>query len=155
VVLDAPELLPDGTPRGVRTLVYRVNVRKKVPRAVHHDLDPGCMRAIGYTRLIRNAMITRPYLTIPPAIRSQLLTLPDRGCFVTSPTPTGCQVNLGAYCRANPGLIGAILRQESGPDGLRTFVDTHDLLRAGHPIHPAIYSHHLFVAEVAHEMAGP
>jgi hypothetical protein len=153
-VLDAPELLRGGAPRGVRTVVYHVNVAGDVPRATHHSLDPGCMRAIGYTRLIGNAMVTKPYLTLPPEIRRQLLPIPNRGCFSTAsfPAPSGCAVNIQVFCRANRAGIASILRQERGPDGLHTFVETHDLLRAGHSVAPGIYSHHVFVAEVAREV---
>jgi hypothetical protein len=157
VVLDAPELLPNGAPGAARTIVYRVNVQgKSVPGAVHRDLDPGCMRAIGYTKLIRNAIVTHPYLTIPSTISRQLLPIPDRGYLTTTPASAlrGSQVNLGAFCHTNRAAISGILRQESGPDGLHAFVETHDLLRAAHGVSPSIYSHHVFVAEIAHEITG-
>jgi hypothetical protein len=154
VVLDAPELFHNS---GRNVIVYRVNVQnKRVSGAIHRDLNPTCMRAIGYTRLIRNAMLTRPSLMIPPAIRSQLLSIPNRGCFSTAPAArlSGCQVNLLDFCRDNRSAINAIIHQEQGRDGLHTFVEVNDLLRAGHPVSPGIYSHHIFVAEIAHEITS-
>jgi hypothetical protein len=153
VVLDAPELF--RVAGGPSVVVYRVNVKSKtVPGAIQHDLDPACVRAIGYTRLIKNAMVTQPLLSIPATIRSQLLPIPDRGCFSTAPARTfsGCQVSFGDFCRRNKALINTIIRQERGPNGLHNFVESNNLLRAGHPVSPAIYSHHIFVAEIAHEI---
>jgi hypothetical protein len=150
-ILDAPELFHQGRKN---VIVYRVNVRKQVPGAVHRDLNPTCVRAIGYTRLIQNAMVTQPLLTIPPSIRSQLLPIPQRGCFRTTPAKalSGCQVNIPDFCHRNRVAIAAIIRQETTPDGLHTFVERNNLLRAGHPVSPGIYSHHIFVAEIAHEL---
>jgi hypothetical protein len=101
--------------------------------------------------------VTHPYLTIPPRISAQLLPIPDRGCLTTTTVFTlrACQENLGAFCHRNRAAVRAILRQESGPYGLHTFVETHDLLRAGHRVSPSIYSHHVFVAEIAHELTRP
>jgi hypothetical protein len=159
-ILDAPELFQRG---GKNVIVYRVNVRKQVPGAIHRDLDPGCMRAIGYTRLIQNAMVTRPLLSIPPDIRAQLLPIPNRGCFRTTPTPSHstCPTNLNDFCQRHHQQIASILRHERNdgnrkvPEGLHTFVERFDLLRAGHRVSPGIYSHHIFVAEVAHELMMP
>ncbi len=118
-------------------------------------LRAGCVRAIGYSRLIQDAMRTRPSLTIPPGVRSQLLTLPDRGCFTTSATPSGCQVNIDDFCTTYDSEVRAILRRENDPvDGLKTFVDAHDLTRLGRPYSESIYSHHFFVAEIAHQISG-
>jgi hypothetical protein len=159
-ILDAPELFQQG---GKNVIVYRVNVRKQVPGAIHRDLDPGCMRAIGYSRLIQNAMVTRPLLSVPPDIRAQLLPIPNRGCFRTTPTPSRstCPTDLSDFCRQLHRQIATILRHESNdgirksPEGLHTFVERFDLLRAGHRVSPGIYSHHIFVAEVAHELMMP
>ncbi len=137
-----------------RITSYQVTVTpNRIPGDVNRRLPSTCMRAIGYSRLIQDAMRTRPGLTIPTAIRSQLLSLPDRGCFTTSTSPTGCQVNIVDFCRTNRGAIRAIIRNENhATTGLKTFLDTHDLGRLGGVFSAGIYSHHFFVAEIAHEI---
>ncbi|HEX7243853.1 MAG TPA: hypothetical protein VF263_26435, partial [Longimicrobiaceae bacterium] len=111
-------------------------------------LPAGCMRAIGYSRLIQDAMVTRPSLAIPAAVRAQLLPLPPRGSFTTSAGPN----NIVSFCTANSAAVRTILNQEGSPDGLRTFLDANDLVRFGQTFSPGIYSHHFFVAELAHEV---
>lgn len=180
VILDAPELFFQS---GKNVIVYRVNVRKRkdgsdlrIAGAIHRDLNPGCMRAIGYTRLIRNALVTLPTVTVPGEIQGQLLpkssgpfppAFPARGCFSTVPARSlfGCQKNLQEFCTTQSAAITAILGNETkaasgrNPEGLHRFVERHNLLRAprgtGRTISPTIYSHHVFVAEIAHEITGP
>ena len=118
-----------------------------------HHLSPGCMRAIGYSRLINDASITKPALTIPSSITGQLLTLPPRGNFTTQPSPSAPLVNINDFCRINRSAIRAIISNENHPTtGLKTFLDTNDLGRLGSAYPAGIYSHHFFVTELAHEV---
>lgn len=118
-------------------------------------LPAGCMRAIGYCRLIQDAMVTRPSLPIPAAVRNQLLTLQPRGRFTTSATPNAGQVSLIGFCNSNGAAINTIVRQESDPAvGLKRFLDNNDLVRFGGSFTAGIYSHHFFVAEIAHELTA-
>ena len=117
-------------------------------------LDQDCARAIGYSRLIQDAMQTRPSLTIPADIRRQLLTLPARGRFKAATAASGSSDNLDDFCRSNRSAIAAIVRDEAKANGLMTFLDSNDLGRLGKAFGPTTYSHHFFVAEVAHEITS-
>ncbi len=162
VILDAnyksiaDALRHSGIPAS-RVVAYGVTMGD-LPLAGVHNIRlqadcKGAMRAIGYSRLIQDAMVTRPLLPIPSVIRSQLLTLPARGCFTTSTPTGGCQVNIIDFCRRNKGAIATILRQEEhSTAGLKRFVDDNDLIRLGVSFVAETYSHHLFVAEIAHEI---
>lgn len=137
------------------TLVYKVVVGANVPGATGKSFNAHCMRAIGFSRLIQNAMVTNPALVVPPAIRAQLLTLPARGCLAFMRAPgTGCLSDVGQFCNRNQAAIARIIRQESNRDGLLTFITNNNLFRSG-PFTAGIYSHHLFVAEMAHELFAP
>ena len=158
VILDANHgdiahvLSRSGIPAS-KVIAYGVNTGNlPLAKARTFRLPPGCMRAIGYSRLIQDAMVTRPSLSIPSSIRSQLLTLPNRGCFTTATALSGCQVNINAFCRDNHGRINTILRQESSPLGLKCFIDSNDLVRFGTIFSAGVYSHHFFEAEIAHEL---
>ena len=137
-----------------RVIAYGVNTGKlPLAGARNIPLPPLCMRAIGYSRLIQDAMVTRPSLPIPGSIRSQLLTLPARGCFTTGRASSGCQVNIIDFCNRNRGAINTTTRQEDNPSlGLKRFIDDNDLVRFGQIFDAGIYSHHFFVAEIAHEI---
>jgi hypothetical protein len=117
------------------------------------SLGAGAMRAIGYTRIIQDAMVTQPSLAIPAGVSSQLLTLPARGRFTTtSPAPAG-MTNINDFARTNAAAIRAITAHENDAGtGLKTFIDTNNLIRLGTVFSSGIYSHHLFVAELAHEV---
>jgi hypothetical protein len=150
-----------------QVIAYGVNTGN-LAGAVNIRLDPFCVRAIGYTRLIRDAFMTRivwslrhasePLLTIPPAIDSQLLPLPSRGGFTTSAAPGGGQVSIAAFCTLHRSRIATIVGQENTPGrGLLDFIKQNDLVRFGAfrlSFGPGIYSHHLFVAEIAHELTN-
>jgi hypothetical protein len=79
--------------------------------------------------------------------------LPARGRFTTaSPAPAG-MTNIHDFARTNAAAIRAIVRHENDPvTGLKTFIDTNNLIRLGTVFSAGIYSHHLFVAELAHEV---
>jgi hypothetical protein len=141
---------------------YAVNLFD-LPGAVNIRLDPHCVRAIGYTRLVQDSMVTRPTLALPPAITRQLLPLPPRGGFTAAATSSAGQPNLRAdcrprtqtcFCRDQRSAIAAIIRGESNPGGLLTFIHANDLTRFGRQFTPGIYSHHLFVAEIVHELVA-
>jgi len=111
-----------------------------------------------------------------------LRDLPERGCFSTQPVSalTGCQQNIVKFCRDHARTIEAVVRNESSdgtrkdrsgrliPEGVLHFInrDDLDLYRMGwerdkvtgevvhRDLKPGIASHHLFVAEVAHEFIG-
>jgi hypothetical protein len=138
-----------------KVTAYQV-VDAALPASVGRNirLDPGCARAIGYSRLIQDAMQTRPSLTIPADIRRQLLTLPARGRFKAATAASGSSDNLDDFCRSNRSAIAAIVRDEAKPNGLMTFLDANDLGRLGQAFGASIYSHHFFVAEVAHEITS-
>jgi hypothetical protein len=138
-----------------KVVAYQV-VDAALPAAVGRNipLNAACMRAIGYSRLIQDAMQTRPTLTIPANIRRQLLTLPARGRFKAATAASGASDNLDDFCRANRSAIAANVRDEAKPHGLMTFLDANDLGRLGQAFGPSIYSHHFFVAEIAHEITS-
>ena len=58
------------------------------------SLNAGAMRAIGYSRLIQDAMVTMPSLVIPAGVRVQLLPLPARGLVTTRRPPPSCQTTI-------------------------------------------------------------
>ncbi len=139
-------------------------------------INAECIRAIGYARLINDAVTTGRVTTLPPAIASAVgaLTLPARGMFSTAtPTPAG-MTSLRAFCAdpANATALRNLRHGERGAahvSGLERFADTspyafvevNNLLNVNDPnlprtqwrvVSPGIYSHHLFVAEMAHEL---
>lgn len=117
------------------------------------SLPAAAMRAIGYSRIIQDAMTTMPTLVIPASIRAQLLSLPARGTFTSrSPVPTG-MVNIVDFARTHRTAISRIVANETNPTtGLKTFIDSNNLIRLGTAFSAGIYSHHLFVVELAHEV---
>jgi Domain of unknown function (DUF4157) len=139
-------------------------------------IDPECIRAIGYARLINDAVTTGRVTTLPPAIATVVgaLPLPARGRFSTvTPLPAG-MTSVTAFCAdpANAAALRNLRRDERGAghvsDLVRfagtspyAFVEVNNLLNINDPgapltqwrvVSPGIYSHHLFVAEMAHEL---
>jgi hypothetical protein len=145
------------------------------------QLPYNCMRSIGYARLINDGVATgRAPTPLPPAIASKVaaLTLPTRGNFtVKTPPPTG-KTNINAFCSDKKNVTALHdLRdgEPANPTSLLTtaqfaarantspyaFIEQNNVLgfnAAGTPpesamhFNPQIYSHHLFVAEIAHEL---
>lgn len=117
------------------------------------SLPASAMRAIGYSRVILDAMTIRPSLVIPSAIRSQLLPLPPRGLFTTaSPAPAG-MTNIIDFARAHRVEIHRIdHNRDNASTGLKHFIDSNNLLLLGMSFTAGIDAHHLFVAELAHEV---
>jgi hypothetical protein len=184
--LDVPigNLLRTGGASAGSIIHYGVNSSRDLPGARNIRLDPMCARAIGYSRLIQDAIATRRYtrlaptqvdathpLVIPADVSTQLLRLPPRGGFTTSASSSIGQPNLRIDC--NPRLqtclchdqragIAAIQRTEiqtrttRHPEGLWTFIEQNDLthMLPDFSMPPGTHSHHTFVAEIAHELVS-
>jgi hypothetical protein len=150
--------------------VYEVNVHKRhvadrnQNRPEYIGLDSASMAAIGYVRLIRDAMVTQPGIAEKVAanesIKQQLdsLPLPSRGSFTTGPSKPGL-TSLQSFCAIHRNSISAILEKQSRRnDGLLKFINDNDLTRFGTNVpgnqqfNQAIAAHHFFVAEIAHEL---
>jgi peptidoglycan hydrolase-like protein with peptidoglycan-binding domain len=139
--------------RGAAVIHYRVNNKNPLAGADVRNLPSGCMRAIGYSRLIDDAREVRPGIVIPPVIASQNLALPDRGRFSSASKPSGGRTSIAAFCSSNGARVATILKKENDPAaGLLEFIQREDLLHGMPRFIPGIYSHHLFVAEIAHEL---
>jgi hypothetical protein len=138
---------------------YEVNVRKRhISGATYIGLDSGSVAAIGYVRLIRDAMVTQPGIEAlvngNAAIKQQLdsLPLPPRGAFTTGQPGSG-QTSLQAFSQLHQPEILAILKKDSTKTGLLTFINDNDLARFGSfKFDRGISAHHFFTAEVAHEL---
>jgi hypothetical protein len=129
-------------------------------------LDPRCMRAIAYSRLIEDATKRVPAKNFPADVMDKALKLPPRGCFSTTGATTltplsegreecrfdkdkECKaVDLIKFCQDNTqtGQIAKALE-------LRDFIYEQNLpflddVKFGEDID----AHHYFVAEIAHEM---
>lgn len=111
------------------------------------------MRAIGYSRVILNAIATTSPLVVPPAIRSQLLPLLPRGRFTTSlPEPAG-MTNINDFAKAHRAAIRQIdVNRDDLDTGFKHFIYLNNLLQMGISYTLSIDAHHLFVAELAHEI---
>ncbi|WP_433733964.1 hypothetical protein ACQP0C_17635 [Nocardia sp. CA-129566] len=151
-----------------RVTMYAVNSKKDLDLPGSHTISlrgiGPYLRAIGFLRIIESARTTRPDVVIPGYIQSQLIPLPSLGAFSTrTPAPSGKQ-SITAFCRTNQVALQAIIDQAQGNHGLQYFIEQHDLARfgqrldrrnralpPGQMIAPGIYSHHLFVTELAHE----
>jgi hypothetical protein len=160
-----PTLVPKSrqlTAAGVNPAVitaYEVNVRKPhTPGVTYLSIASECSAAIGYVRLIRDAMVTQPGIAAlvqaNPTIVAQLdsLPLPARGSFTTQSAPG--LIGIQNFCNDNRTPIAAILKNQTHPrDGLLTFINRNNLARfAGFTFDQGISAHHFFAAEVAHEL---
>jgi hypothetical protein len=138
-------------------------------------INPLCIRSIGYARLINDAVALGRVAALPSAIASLAgaLALPPRGSFTTGAAVAG-QTNIQAFCSdpANAAALRDMRRGEMGAahvSDLASLVDTspyafvewNNLLNINDPslprtawrsVSPGIYSHHLFVAEIAAEL---
>ena len=150
-------LVAAGIPAANITAI-EVNVRKKHTPGVEYDtIKPGCAAAIGYVRLIQDAMVTDPGVSgkvaANRAIADQLasLPLPPRGSFTSKdPTAPG---SIQKFCNDHSAAIAAILaRQANRNTGLLWFINTNDLARfGGFQFDFGLSAHHFIVAELAHE----
>ncbi len=157
------QLINAGVDRS-KIVVYEVNVRKKhIAGATYTSMNSGCMAAVGYVRLIQDAMVTQPgidaLVAANPAIQSQLtsLPLPDRGSFTTgavAAAATPGRESIQTFCQTHSAAIQAILRKSTDPrSGLLAFINRNNLARfSPFVFDQGISAHHFFVAEVAHEL---
>jgi len=139
--------------RGAGVVHYRVNNKNAVIGADVRNLPSECMRAIGYCRLIDDAREVRPGIAVPSPVAAQLLPLPPRSSFSSRATPPSGKTPIGDFCKTNSAAVGRILKQENDTrSGLLEFMLGEGLLRGLRRFPPGIYSHHLFVSEIAHEL---
>lgn len=143
---------------GSKQFAYQVNVgaRLSATGATNVALGAGAMRAIGYSRLIADASAAARVIgATVPAFTGTTLTLPARGTFTTRTGAPATMTNITAFAAANRATISAILRDELAVGGAKTYIDANNLTRLFRPtgpFPPGILSHHLFVAELAHEI---
>jgi Domain of unknown function (DUF4157) len=157
-------LVEKGVPAG-KIFAYEVNVHKTQTAGVNYtSLPSDGMAAIGYVRLIQDAMVTQPDLSAKvaakPGVATNLgrLKLPPLGDFTTK--GVAGKVNLQKFCTDNKSAIDAILASQLGGDsGLLTFINDNDVARFNNPARSktmkwdqALSAHHFFVAEIAHEL---
>lgn len=141
-------------------------------KALH--LDWQGVRSIGYARLIKDAVSLGRVPPLPPGIASKVnaVTLPPRGTLSASPTPPAGRQSVNKFCAANKAALEALRagekevpnvgalsgRETSSP---YAFVEWHDLLNlrdstqprdTWRSVTPGIYSHHLFVGEIAADL---
>jgi hypothetical protein len=156
VVFDAADLADgvlagSGIP-GSKQFAYQVNVAKKLSAkgATNVAISPSASRAIGYSRLIADLPTTGPMAGTPvPSYSGTLLTLPPRTKFTTKKGSGMTDIN--AFAATNKKLIDSIVKDELSATGAFKFIDDNNITRMGsYP--PGIMSHHLFVAELAHEI---
>jgi hypothetical protein len=142
-----------------KIVAYEVNVHKRHIRgATYIGLDSGSMAAIGYVRLIQDAMVTQPGISSAVAanadIKSQLesLPLPPRGNFTTK-APDANHTSLQTFAQQHRAEIQAILSVDGTRNGLLFFINQNNLARfEGYKFDRAVSAHHFFAAEVAHEL---
>jgi hypothetical protein len=143
---------------GDKQFAYQVNVSHQLSArgATNVALNPHAARAIGYCRLLADAPIAVPLAGGPvPSYAGSLLPLPPRTTFTTRPGAPSTMVNINAFATANRGQIGSIVGAEDRPSvGMKSIIDANNLTRmySSPPFSAGILSHHLFVAELAHEI---
>lgn len=143
---------------GAKQFAYQVNDSAPLSAtgATNVALNSPAMRAIGYSRLIADASAAAAVLgATVPAFPGTLLPLPARGSFTTRATPAPGMTDIRTFTTANSAAISAIVRGELSASGMKTYVDANNLTRLfmpSGPFGPGIMSHHLFVAELAHEI---
>ena len=146
---------------GTKSIDTAANKSVKDPQATYHDLNPGCMAAIGYVRLIKDAMALQPaiasLITGNAAIQDQVtsLPLPPRGTFTTG-TPSGQEVSIQQFCKDNSAAINKILSTDSNPHtSLLTFINRNNLTHfSGFQWNRGLAAHQFFVAEIANELTN-
>lgn len=143
---------------GSKQFAYQVNVgtRLSATGATNIALDAAAMRAIGYSRLIADASAAARVIgATVPAFTGSTLTLPPRGTFTTRAAAPSTMTNINAFATANRTAIRSIVSGELATGGAKTYIDANNITRLFQPtgpFPPGIMSHHLFVAELAHEI---
>lgn len=143
---------------------------------VSQGMDPAGVRAVGYARLINDAVATGRVVSLPPGIAAKVaaLPLPPRGTFSAASSAPAGKISLNAFLR-DPGHRAALAALRTGERGVANvgqlagsentspyaFVEWHNLLNINDESLPrdqwrsvsaGIYSHHLFVAEIADDL---
>jgi hypothetical protein len=139
----------NATHWSVSQLVKLVNVPD-----LHHERL--CLKAVTWGRLIEDAKVVHPGLTIPPDIDAMVtsLGLPALGLLTSRKTPAAPFVNFQAFCASK---LSVILGSSFKTQKLGDFVQSatpgrplgNDLGRLGVAFNDP---HHFFVAEFAHEV---
>lgn len=143
---------------GAKQFAYQVNdgAPLSATGATNVHLNSPAMRAIGYSRLIADASAAAAVLgATVPAFPGTLLPIPARGTFTTRATTAPGMTDIRTFTTANSAAISAIIAAEHRAGGMKTYVDANNLTRLFMPSGPfgaGIMSHHLFVAELAHEI---
>ncbi len=154
----SPALVSKGVPAST-IVAYEVNVRRPHTRGARYiSLRSSPLAAIGYVRLIQDAMVTQAgvadLVNGNPAILAQLnsLTLPPRGSFTTKGAPG--LTSLQTFYADNARALQVILTNQDNPrHGLLKFLNDNDLARfSPYVFGQGISAHHFFAAEVAHEL---
>jgi len=147
-----------------------------LPGVQNLQINSACIRSIGYARLINDAVASGRASSVPPAIATRVaaLNLPPRGSFTTASPPPAGKTNIGTFC-SNPANAAALTNMRDGeatvanPGQLAgsattspyAFIEFNNLMNFNDPnqprsswisFPPGIYSHHLFVAEIAWEL---
>ncbi len=152
---------------GSQIRAYQVTVKERFSTkgAINIDLDPRAMRAIGYSRAINNLIfgiergqsVPDMFRVELDRVRNQLLNLPPKGTFSTgiSSPPGMVQIDTWVKLADNAKKIGNIIDTEGRETGLMRFLQKWNGIFFDTQFLPDIYSHHLFVAEFAHELGWP
>jgi hypothetical protein len=139
-------------------------------------IDSAGIRALGYARLIKDAVASGRVTSVPPGVKAKVdaLALPPRGSLsAVDPVPAG-KTPINAFMKKNKTALAALregegsyndVGQESGvkDTSAYAFVEWNNLLNINdesqprsswRSVRPGIYSHHLFVAEIAADVFG-
>ena len=170
-------MMPTGGSVSYQVIAMPLGATTKVP-----PIDPACARAIGYSRLILDAINDRadvatdlfgpapamPSLSVPDwsAIKAQLLPgLPARGQFSTkSATPIGmkdiygfCGANSVSISKMDANVMAAWAEQNKSTPKVTILQTSPKFFCQKHGLGiinftPDIDAHHNFVSEIAHEL---
>ena len=139
-------------------------------------IDSAGIRALGYARLINDAVATGRVTAVPSAVQAKVsaLPLPPRGSLsAVDPVPKG-KTPINAFMTKHAAALLALRDGEGGyahvsdeasliNTSAYAFVEWNNLLNlndeglprtAWRSVAPGIYSHHLFVAEIAADVFG-
>ena len=134
-------------------------------------IDSVGIRALGYARLIKDAVASGRVTSVPPAVQAKVtaLALPPRGSLsAVDPVPAG-KTPINAFMKKNKTALAALREGEGAYTNVGqesrvkdtsayAFVEWNNLLNLNdenqprtswRSVLPGIYSHHLFVAEIA------
>jgi len=151
--------------RDIRAYQVTQKRRISIQGSNNIDLDPLAMRAIGYSRAISNRIYYGLSLSTLPLqthlrlseVKESILNLPPKGTFSSGLSAAPGAININEWVRRadNAQKINNIIRNEKQQNGLLSVIQETNSLFFGVNFVPEIYSHHLFVAEFAHELGWP